>query len=85
MSQRLEKTCSKCGVTKPAAAFATRGRGLLSSHCRECVKVENRDYYANNQARLSAEAKERARQKTWTADDRARRPSTSRTMWPTGR
>lgn len=41
-----EKTCTTCQITKPLAAFGPdkKGRGGVKSKCRDCRKVEWRDY-----------------------------------------
>ena len=38
------KTCPKCGRTLTINNFYKRSNGTLYSHCKECVKANNRKY-----------------------------------------
>jgi hypothetical protein len=45
----MERTCKKCGETKPIEEFA-KGHNLAT--CRLCNNVYSRNYYAQNRERL---------------------------------
>lgn len=51
------KTCTRCGVERPIAEFATRRKahGTLQSWCRAC----HREYAASRYARFTSEQRER--------------------------
>ena len=42
-----EKTCSKCGKTKPASEFHAnvRSKDHLASQCKECANAKAREIY----------------------------------------
>lgn len=46
----MTKTCSRCGQTKPLAAFAIDRKGTFgaSSHCRDCKREVNQASRARN-------------------------------------
>ena len=62
------KTCTRCGIAKPIAAFATRRkeRGTLQSWCRDCHRAYAAERYERftpeQRARKNRAARERQRQ-----------------------
>ena len=47
------KRCSQCGEEKPSTLNYFRlDRGRLRSECRECSKKNDRQYYAENRAKI---------------------------------
>lgn len=62
MPPEVQKTCSRCGVTKPVAEFPMRVKSgpngsAFMSHCKTCWNVWLRDvYYADPNKRAAANA-----------------------------
>jgi hypothetical protein len=67
----IDKTCSTCGATKPAAAFKPRvdRPSGLRSRCRACDRLADRDRYARARAAAGPAHSRRARSE-WLAEPR---------------
>ena len=50
MTQRKTKTCRRCGVSKQLSEFnkAAKSSDGLHAWCRQCVKEDNRRWWAEN-------------------------------------
>lgn len=53
MSETTEKTCSKCGISKPLDAYHRnpRNKAKRVAHCKDCASKRRKAYYQANKAR----------------------------------
>lgn len=43
-----KKTCTRCGMTKPAEDFRKRNKGKTDVQCKACAAKEQREWYEKN-------------------------------------
>jgi len=55
----MNKTCTKCGETKPTTEFNKRSdaRGGLRNQCKSCKKAHNKAYHEANREEIKARKK----------------------------
>ncbi len=56
----MNKTCSKCGTSKPISEFSkmSAAKNGLQSRCKSCSQLSKRAYYQDNREELLAYARE---------------------------
>lgn len=81
------KYCSKCGLTKPIAAFSSKG-GRKQASCKACHAAYAKGHYAENKDRYVLSAKSsrpqlRDRNRAWIHEHKSGRPcSDCQQMFP---